>query len=424
MAYAALFAGVVSAISLPIGAAIGLVTRPGPKLTSALMAFGGGALLFALSIEIVAHSFHKVGFAPLAFGAVIGGVSFEILNRILNSQGGFLRKAATLVKHITLLKRKQADEVLSHLSKIQLVQELPPEEIAHLVPKVNARAVKKGEVICTVGEAGDAMYMVNSGGFIATLGEKVIHNFTGGDTFGEMALITGAPRTATITATEDGQVYVVSKRDFDEMMELTPATREKLGAMVVERSSDLVNREMVSVESAKKFKRSAADFVMDMDLKPTSKEIQQTASTHSAAAMGIWLGILLDGIPESVVIGTSVEGFGNISWALIAGVFMANLPEAMSSSVVMRAQKHSNIKILLMWGSIVVITGAGALLGNTFLREVSPWSFAIIEGAAAGAMLTMIAETMMPEAYERGGAIVGLSTLAGFLAALFVKSIA
>ena len=76
-----------------------------------------------------------------------------------------------------------------------------------------------------------------------------------------------------------------------------------------------------------------------------------------------------------------------------------------------------------MWSSITVATAAGALIGNLFLGDLSANGFAVIEGAAAGAMLTMIAETMLPEAYENGGAVVGLSTLAGFLAALFVKSL-
>ena len=79
--------------------------------------------------------------------------------------------------------------------------------------------------------------------------------------------------------------------------------------------------------------------------------------------------------------------------------------------------------ILLMWGSITFITALGALLGNAFFGRFHHSFLAGIEGAAAGAMLTMIAETMLPEAYEQGGTIVGLATLAGFLAALFVKSL-
>ena len=108
---------------------------------------------------------------------------------------------------------------------------------------------------------------------------------------------------------------------------------------------------------------------------------------------------------------------------LVAGVFLSNFPEALSSSVLMLGQKYSRTKILIMWTSITVMTSIGAVIGNLFFRSHSPGVIAAIEGMAAGAMLTMIAETMLPEAYERGGMVVGLSTLAGFLAALFVKYI-
>ena len=103
-----------------------------------------------------------------------------------------------------------------------------------------------------------------------------------------------------------------------------------------------------------------------------------------------------------------------ISLAFIVGVFLANMPEAMSSSV-------------SMWGSITLVTGLGAALGAVIFPP-DPigglYYFMVgIEALAAGAMLTMIAETMLPEAFEMGGSIVGLSTLAGFMAALLVKII-
>jgi zinc transporter ZupT len=71
----------------------------------------------------------------------------------------------------------------------------------------------------------------------------------------------------------------------------------------------------------------------------------------------------------------------------------------------------------------MLLTGLGATLGNIFLAGASRFTFALFEGCAAGAMLVMVAETMLPEAYEQGGAVVGLSTLFGFLAALLVRSV-
>jgi zinc transporter ZupT len=87
----------------------------------------------------------------------------------------------------------------------------------------------------------------------------------------------------------------------------------------------------------------------------------------------------------------------------------------------MKKQKMSNMKILLMWTSIMLVTGAGAFLGNVFFENVPHTVFALVDGMAAGAMLTMIAETMLPEAFHIGGSVTGLSALAGFLATLLFK---
>lgn len=100
-----------------------------------------------------------------------------------------------------------------------------------------------------------------------------------------------------------------------------------------------------------------------------------------------------------------------------------NYPEALSSSVGMRQQGLSFNRILFMWTSLMVITGIGAALGNMFFAGAEPFVFTLVEGIAAGAMLTMIAQTMLPEAYFKGGSIIGFSTLLGFLAAIFFKTL-
>lgn len=153
---------------------------------------------------------------------------------------------------------------------------------------------------------------------------------------------------------------------------------------------------------------------------PTRTEIKAAASAHIGAPLAIWIGILLDGIPESMVIGSSLI-HASISLSLIAGLFLSNFPEALSSSIGMREHQYSYKKIFWMWTSLMIITGIGAVLGNIFFTEAPLFLFALVEGVAAGAMLTMIAETMLPEAYHKGGAITGFTTLLGFLAAIFLK---
>jgi zinc transporter ZupT len=131
---------------------------------------------------------------------------------------------------------------------------------------------------------------------------------------------------------------------------------------------------------------------------------------------------MLDGIPESLVIGASLI-HTHISLSLLAGLFLSNYPEALSSSVGMRQQGMSFKRVLFMWTSLMVITGVGAALGNVFFEGAQPFVFSLVQGVAAGAMLTMIAETMLPEAYLKGGSIIGLATLLGFLAAIFFKTL-
>ena len=77
----------------------------------------------------------------------------------------------------------------------------------------------------------------------------------------------------------------------------------------------------------------------------------------------------------------------------------------------------------MLWTSIMIVTGTGAFFGNIFFENVSPWIFSMVDGMAAGAMLTMIAETMLPEAFHIGGSVTGLSALAGFLLTLLFKVI-
>ena len=76
-----------------------------------------------------------------------------------------------------------------------------------------------------------------------------------------------------------------------------------------------------------------------------------------------------------------------------------------------------------MWFSLMVLTGIGAWIGAVFFVGAPPVMFSVIEGIAAGAMLTMIAETMLPEAYHRGGNITGFATLLGFLAAIYFSTL-
>ncbi|MBN2289201.1 MAG: cyclic nucleotide-binding domain-containing protein [Candidatus Glassbacteria bacterium] len=423
LALTACVVGFISAVSLPMGSALGLWTRPGAKVTSAFMAFGGGALLFALTIEIVAHSFEKVGFGPLALGCVIGGLLYEFLNHGLNKQGAFVRKASTIVRQATKWQKERAQVIMKYLFGVSFLHSIDPEEVAKLVPHVDEIAVEQGAFVFKEGMRADALYLIASGAVEIIVGDQPISRLGPGDAFGEMGLLTDNPRVASAMALEKTSLFRVSKEDFDGLVAASPKVKKAVEAMMQQRSKDLVKKSFLQADTAKDWEKRASTYLNSHDLAPTSLDINKTVQQHGGATLGIWLGILLDGIPESLVIGIEVTADKALPWALVAGVFLSNLPEAMSSSVVMRNQRFSVAKIILMWTSITVMTAVGALAGNLFFQGHSEYFIAVLRGTAAGAMLTMIAETMLPEAYEQGGVIVGLSTLAGFLAALYVKSI-
>ncbi|MCK4644554.1 cyclic nucleotide-binding domain-containing protein [bacterium] len=423
IAFLAAMVGLFSAISLPIGSIIGLTTHPKEKITSALMAFGGGALLFALTIEIIAHSFHEVGFLPVAIGAVTGGILYEILNHGLNKIGAFFRKTTTVGRYITNKKMKRARRIIESLSQVEILNSLPPDDIATLVPDIHEVFFPIGKLICKEKSAGDCFYLIESGKVKVSRDNELIAELSEGDAFGEMSMLTGADRSATVTAVEDTKLFRIFKSDFDKLMMLSPEVSKAVQELLIKRSKELEEKKLIPKDVAMNWRRETSKFLDRNDFKATRNDIDDEAKSHGNAALGIWLGIMLDGIPESLVIGIAIVSKNSIPWALIAGVFLANLPEAMSSSVVMKKQNYSFKKIMIMWTSITIMTGLGALIGNLFFQGVSPVGVGLIEGIAAGAMLTMLAETMLPEAYEQGGAVVGLSTLAGFLAALFIKSL-
>jgi zinc transporter, ZIP family len=133
------------------------------------------------------------------------------------------------------------------------------------------------------------------------------------------------------------------------------------------------------------------------------------------SASAIAIGALMDGIPESAAIGISLLEGGNISAALVAAVFLSNVPEGLSSASGMKRAGRSTAHILGLWAGATLVSALAALLGYLFLAGAPEDVTALIQAFAAGAILTMLASTMMPEAYEEGGEVVGLVTAAGFL---------
>jgi len=127
------------------------------------------------------------------------------------------------------------------------------------------------------------------------------------------------------------------------------------------------------------------------------------AGGQSSGGMALALGALLVGIPESAAIGITLLGGGSVGVAVVAAVFLSNVPEGWSSSAGMHKRGRSTKYILLLWLGVTIASAVSSLLGYVVLGQTSDVVIGGVQAFAAGAIITMLADTMMPEAYERGG---------------------
>jgi ZIP family zinc transporter len=140
------------------------------------------------------------------------------------------------------------------------------------------------------------------------------------------------------------------------------------------------------------------------------------------AALAITLGIVLDGVPESAVLGlTLLEG--SVSIAMLAAVFLSNLPEAIAATSGLRDSGWSDGRILGLWVIVAGVSGLAALAGYSIFGDLQPSTISFVLAFAGGAILTMLADTMMPEAFEYGGMLVGLFTTLGFALAFALSAL-
>jgi ZIP family zinc transporter len=146
-------------------------------------------------------------------------------------------------------------------------------------------------------------------------------------------------------------------------------------------------------------------------------------SQEGDSPLAIVLGTVLDGIPESMVIGLTIFEGGAVGAAYLAAVFISNLPEAISSTSGLVSSGWAKSRILWMWIAIALVSGVASLLGYALFQDSAPGVIAFVLAFAAGAILTMLAQTMMPEAYEHGGKLVGVVTTLGFAVAFTIHTL-
>ncbi len=135
-------------------------------------------------------------------------------------------------------------------------------------------------------------------------------------------------------------------------------------------------------------------------------------------AVPIILATILDGIPESLVLGIGMIGGAKVSIGMLTAIFISNLPEAIAGTSGMVAGAWSRRRILLLWLGISIVCAFTSLAGYALLANASHHTISFIQTFAAGAILVMLSNTMIPEAYEHGGKLAGIFTVLGFAVAV------
>lgn len=446
----AVLLGALSAVSLPLGSLVGLRTNPRPLTISILAAFGAGALIAALSVELVAptvaalehqaaasqHGEPLANFYALVVGAILGGILFVVLDQLVNAHGGFLRRTATAITYLQTNKRRRLEKLLHDLSQFHLLRRVPADHINALISLVRPVAFHPGEVIAREGKDIDSLIFILGGTLMGARDGESLGEAGVGNVVGVIPFLTKLPSPGTVTAKDAVTGVSLGRSDFDRLRQLSPEFDEACRALASERLELIEQRVSSRYEKAAGWAKLAVQALRTGAELPTATDLRRAKEAHGGAPLAIWLGILLDGIPESFVIGAGLlvlleakaAALGGMRFAdvipftLVAGLFLSNFPEALSSSVNMRHLGWSKQRIFFMWLALMVITAVGAGAGYALAGVLHHGWLVFAEGLAAGAMLTMIAAAMIPEAVHIGNAsAVGLSTLGGFLAAVMFK---
>jgi ZIP family zinc transporter len=163
-------------------------------------------------------------------------------------------------------------------------------------------------------------------------------------------------------------------------------------------------------------------FVLDRRLERRSGHASDQGSSGSAGS-ALALGAFLDGIPEQTVLGIGIAGGDGVSVGLLVAIFVSNLPEAIGSSTEMRAAGRRPAAIRRLWLLVALICTAATVAGYAVADNVSGNLNAVVDGFAAGALLVMLIDSMIPEAVRKGGDVSGLVTVLGFAVAAALSSV-
>jgi len=193
-----------------------------------------------------------------------------------------------------------------------------------------------------------------------------------------------------------------------------------VSAVAFDLFEEAVNASVGGIDVALGFALGAIAFFVGDELIDRWTARSDAADDNGASPLGILLGTILDGIPESVVIGVSLIAGGGVSVAVLAAVFLSNIPESISSTPGL-AVRFGARGALAIWSVVVVASALAAALGYGLLGSAPPAIVTGLQAFAAGAMLVMLADEMIPGAHARGHTAAGLATACGFAVAALLS---
>jgi CRP-like cAMP-binding protein len=424
------FLGLATTSSSMLGAALGLYARL-PKLAlSAVLAFAAGALISALAIELAfdgAQQLHHQAFgvgsawAFVGGGFAIGALIYYGATFYLEKRGAAIRLPTRFNEYAVGRKQHEVRDLIALLSRCDVMRHLPPDEIEEILPLIRTRVVESGEILFRAGAPGDALYIVAHGSVEVLPATQdgwtsapPIAILVEGQAFGEMALLTGGPRTATIRAAETSQLLEIEKEHFEQLIRSDPLLAKAVERLSHERA---ISNLSAGGSNPSTWARIASSNVQHLSRDETHKLLVETG--HSAG-LAIVFGNILDTIPGCLVIGAKFNGFESLSLTLMLGMFLGGIPEAAASAAILKKAEYQPHVIFGLWSTVLAAGTIAAILGKLFIGGSDSLMAVFSQAIAGGAVLALVAHAMIPEAIREGGSAIVLPTVAGFLFALYL----
>ena len=417
--------GLLTTSSVMMGAALGLFLPISRKVLGGVLAFAAGSLIAALAIELAfegAHELAKHGasvhaaWASIAGGFAAGAVIYYVASLFLDRRGAALRYPSRFLEYARDRKRREVSQRLAQLSRCDLLRHLPSEHMEPLLEHVRERNVAAGETVFRHGDPGDALYIVASGAVEVLDGDdRVLATLDAGQAFGEMALLSGGTRTATVRARTDAQLLSIAKEDFESLRNADPFLDEQVRKLSHERA--ISNLRAAKIDPAV-WVKAARESVGSISRSEEHRLLQE-AKAGKGAGLAIVFGNILDTIPGCPVIGAKFAGVESLSLTLILGMFIGGIPEAAASAVMLRRAGYANRAIFLLWSTVLAAGIVAAMAGKAFISG-SESTAVLAQAVAGGAILALVTHAMIPEALHKGGSSIVLPAVGGFLMALYL----